>query len=356
MEVISMKYPTIFFIAAAIVAVAWPAMAADNAAIIGGSGVGQPAKASAATQPVVSGNAAATQPVAAGAAAATQPTIVVNSEAIEQSSAAIAQATTLDGAKAAYESGLTYGRSNQDLRQAYVRKLGDLGLCKDAYVPAQALYNLNPQSTLALGVIAVNEGLDGRMNAALHDISDAVIMGTQEPLVLATAGRLYAWYDVRPLADVIGEGVKNLVASARAIMSDNEIYKTAYYAASQDPTQQPFGHVVLTAIPGVPRAVVVETTGPLASPPAAAVSAEQSQYAMWYRNFTWFEQYVPPGYRSSPGPVGTFPRFAFPGSALGNAGGAMPHMRPPTFNTGFVESGASAIYNWPNSPNRPYWP
>jgi len=334
-----MRYPNLFFIASAILAVSWPAMAADNGVIRGGPIADQTA------------NAPTTQPVTADSVTTTQPAMSASdSQGIEQSIAAIRGSGTAADVKAAYENGLTYDRSNQALREAYLRKMTDLGLCKDAYVPAQALYDLNPQNGLALGVIAVHEGIDGRMNDALHDISTAVILGSKEPLVLRTAGRLYAWYDVRPLAAVLQDSVKNLVAYARVLVSDDDTYKAAYYAASQDPTQQPFGHVVLGTKPGIVRAVAEQpvTTGTLVSPqPVTTPGTTVQLIAPWTNNFGWYGyHYIPPGYLPSPGPFAKTPQFSFPGSALGNVNGGMPHMAPPSFNTGMAESGASYFFNW----------
>jgi hypothetical protein len=318
-----------FFIASAILAVVLPVMAADNGAV---SGAG----------------AATTQPVAAGSAATTQPVMSESdSQALRQSIAAINQATTPQSAKAAYNDGLLYDRSNQDLRHAYLRKMTELGLCKEAYMPAQALYNLNPQNTLALGVIAINEGLDGRMNAALHDISSAVIMGSKEPLVMRTAGRLYSWYDVRPLATVIQDSVKDLVASARELVKDDETYKATYYAASQDPTQEPFGHVVLGTKPGVVRAAEQVVTTGTWTYPQPVPSSYTTRDAIWYKNyvFGWSGYHnMPLDYLPSAGPFGRFPQLRFPGGAFGTGG--MPHMTPPSFNRGFAEAGCSYFFNF----------
>jgi hypothetical protein len=119
-----------------------------------------------------------------------------------------------------------------------------------------------------------------------------------------------------------------------------------YYAASQDPMQQPFGHVVLGTKPGIVRVVAVqaENTGNLTSPAAVGPSAYNVQNALWNENFTWFGHYYPPGYRASAMPSARAPQFAFPGSASGNGG--MPHMRPPSFNTGCAQSDAGYFFNW----------
>ena len=146
---------------------------------------------------------------------------------------AVRQADYPRAAMSAYARGCAINRSNTEIHDAYMRQMLKFGLPKIAYYPARELVRLDPNNSLAWGVVGYMQGKRGELEEAfsatirsLENRRDDPSPG--DPSVLHNAGQLAAWYENEPDLPKLSDRARRALAQMKEELLANKQYSSAY--------------------------------------------------------------------------------------------------------------------------------
>ncbi|MDY7011057.1 MAG: hypothetical protein SVV80_09950 [Planctomycetota bacterium] len=141
---------------------------------------------------------------------------------------AIRQADDPREAMSAYARGCALDRSNTEIHDAYMRRMMKFGLPKIAYYPANVLIRIDPDNSLAWGIVGYIQGRRGELADAFSSTIRSLENRRDDPSVLHNAGQLAAWYDSEPDPPRVSDRVRRSLAQMQNELLTKKQYSSAY--------------------------------------------------------------------------------------------------------------------------------
>ncbi len=141
---------------------------------------------------------------------------------------AIVEADAPRPAMSAYARGCSIDRNNAALQNAYMERMLKFGLPKIAYHPAQVLVRIDPNNSLAWGVVGYMHGKRGELEKAFLATMRSLEKRLDDPSVLHNAGQLSAWYDNAPKPPKVSDRARRTLAQMKKELAAKKAFVSAY--------------------------------------------------------------------------------------------------------------------------------
>ena len=151
---------------------------------------------------------------------------------------AVAEADNPRAAMSAYARGCAIDRNKAELHDAYMKRMLKFGLPKIAYYPARVLVRLDPNNSLAWGVVGYMHGKRGELVEAFSATIRSLEKRRDDPSVLHNAGQLAAWYDNEPDLPKVSDRTRRSLAQMKKELLASKPYSSAYKTIKSAYTQR----------------------------------------------------------------------------------------------------------------------
>ncbi len=215
--------------------------------------------------------------------AQTQPT----SQSTQQPADNVRQAATPSEAIEAYA---RTGAPDTATKQAYIRKMIDLGAPDLAEAQAKDLVNAGVNDPMAIGVNAYLSAARGEIGAAVQQLRMALQQYPLEGFLLRTGGQLVAWYDGATDRSRLTATDVQALEWIRTTGAGKPAYVDAYRAAATPqtaPATAPLPSQESAEVPAAPPTIIYTT-------PSATYGSGYNYYPGYYPGYASYPIYTNP--------------------------------------------------------------
>ena len=140
----------------------------------------------------------------------------------------VAEADDPRSAMSAYARGCSIDRNSAALQNAYMERMLKFGLPKIAYHPARLLVRIDPNNSLAWGVVGYMHGKRGELEKAFAATMRSLEKHRDDPSVLHNAGQLAAWYDSTLNPPKVSDRARRTLSKMKKELAGKKPYSSAY--------------------------------------------------------------------------------------------------------------------------------